>query len=134
MGVEMRTAKKTSTKRINKNPSTGLRPSGKLNPVWIEKKNIIDKLPFDEQARIASQIKIDNKILFIREAMKRAYYERIEDEEPFLGRIKGLRGVWATGKTLKACQIELESTLKDWIDFGLDKNLPIPKIGKYKLN
>jgi len=45
----------------------------------------------------------------IEEALGRARYEIIEDEEPYYGEIKELKGVWATGETLEECR----SNLKD---------------------
>jgi len=37
---------------------------------------------------------------YIEEALRRAKYEIIEDEEPFYSEVEELPGVWATGKTL----------------------------------
>jgi hypothetical protein len=54
-------------------------------------------------------------IEYIEEALKKAHYEIIEDKEPFYGEIPGLRGVWATAKTLEECR----------------KNLT--RIGKYRI-
>lgn len=53
--------------------------------------------------------------LYIAEALSRAAYELIEDEEPFYGEIPGLQGVWATGLTLKACEANLQAALEDWM-------------------
>ena len=38
---------------------------------------------------------------YIEEALSRARYEIIEDEEPYYGEVRELQGVWATGKTLE---------------------------------
>ena len=38
---------------------------------------------------------------YIEEALKKAKYEIINDEEPYYGEVPELRGVWATGKTLE---------------------------------
>ena len=38
---------------------------------------------------------------YIEEALRRARYEIIEDEEPYYGEIPELQGVWATGRTLE---------------------------------
>ena len=38
---------------------------------------------------------------YINEALNKANYEIIQDEEPFYGEIAELNGVWATGKTLE---------------------------------
>lgn len=62
-----------------------------------------------------------------------ARYEIIDDEEPYYGEIKELKGVWATGKTLEECRSNLcRSNLKDviegWILLSIKKGLPIPKL------
>ena len=44
---------------------------------------------------------------YINEALKKAHYEIIEDEEPYYGEVHGLNGVWATGKTLEECRNNL---------------------------
>ena len=51
---------------------------------------------------------------YIEEALKRARYEIIKDEEPYYGEIEELKGVWATGKTLEECR----SNLKEVVDGG----------------
>ncbi|MCH8157371.1 MAG: type II toxin-antitoxin system HicB family antitoxin [Nitrospinae bacterium] len=55
---------------------------------------------------------------YIQEALKRARYEIIEDEEPHYGEIPGLKGLWATGRTLEECRLHLEKSLEDWILFS----------------
>jgi len=37
---------------------------------------------------------------YIQNAMNRAHYEIVEDEEPFYAEVAGLDGLWATGRTL----------------------------------
>jgi predicted RNase H-like HicB family nuclease len=66
---------------------------------------------------------------YIKAAMDAATYEIIEDPEPFYGEIPGLRGVWATGKTLESCRDSLMSALEDWIAFRLRTGRSIPTIG-----
>jgi Uncharacterised protein family (UPF0150). len=39
---------------------------------------------------------------YIQEALRRARYEIIDDEEPYYGEVPELQGVWATGKTLES--------------------------------
>ncbi len=72
-------------------------------------------------------------IEYIEEALKRARYEIIEDEEPYYGEVKELPGVWATGKTLEECRENLREVIEDWIIISLKKNLPIPKLGNYEI-
>lgn len=38
---------------------------------------------------------------YIHEALKRAEYEIIDDDEPYYGEVPELKGVWAQGKTLE---------------------------------
>jgi len=52
---------------------------------------------------------------YIEEALKRATYEIIDDEEPYYGEVPELRGVWAAGKTLEECR----KNLKEVIEVGL---------------
>lgn len=65
---------------------------------------------------------------YIQEALEKAHYDHIQDKEPFYGEIPGLRGVWATGKTLENCRRNLAETLEGWIIVRLRKGLSIPKI------
>ncbi|HHH39127.1 MAG TPA: type II toxin-antitoxin system HicB family antitoxin [Sedimenticola sp.] len=70
---------------------------------------------------------------YIREAMKQAHYELIEDEEPFYGEIPPLSGVWATGKTLEECRENLKSVLEEWIVLSLRKGLEIPELNGIRI-
>ena len=51
---------------------------------------------------------------FINSKLKNATYKILRDKTYF-GEIKGLRGVWANGKTLEACRAELKEVLEDWL-------------------
>jgi predicted RNase H-like HicB family nuclease len=66
---------------------------------------------------------------YLTEALGRAHYEIIQDDEPYYGEIPGLDGVWATGKTLEECRRNLADTVEDWLLFSLAKGLPIPPLG-----
>lgn len=70
---------------------------------------------------------------YIEEALKRARYEIIEDEEPFYGEVTDLPGIWATGKTLEECRANLKQTIEDWIILSIKKGLPIPKLGEFEI-
>lgn len=72
-------------------------------------------------------------IEYITEAMRRARYEKIEDAEPFYGKVPGLKGVWATGKTLEECRQRLIEVVDGWIVVRLKKGLPIPPLGRYRV-
>ena len=54
-------------------------------------------------------------VQYIQEAMEKAHYEIIDDDEPDYGEIPTCRGVWATGKTLEECRRNLEEVLEGWI-------------------
>lgn len=72
---------------------------------------------------------------YIKEAMKLAHYESIEDEAyKYIGTIPGLEGLWAGGATLEVCRDELESALEDWLLLGLRFGDRIPVIGGIDLN
>jgi predicted RNase H-like HicB family nuclease len=66
---------------------------------------------------------------YIQSAMDRAHYELIDDEEPYYGEVPGLKGVWASGKTLEECRKDLADAIEDWLLFSIAKGLPIPSIG-----
>ncbi len=67
---------------------------------------------------------------YIKAALSKAHYEIIDDEEPYYGEVLGLKGVWATGKTLEECRLKLSEVIEGWIIIRLKKNLPIPAIGR----
>jgi len=70
---------------------------------------------------------------YIEEALKRAHYEIINDEEPYYGEIKDIPGVWATGKTLEECRSNLREVVEGWILLSIKKDLPIPKLGNLEI-
>jgi predicted RNase H-like HicB family nuclease len=72
-------------------------------------------------------------IEYIEEALHRAKYEIIEDEEPFYGEVSSLSGVWATGSTLESCRENLQEAIESWLLISLKKDLPIPVIGDKKI-
>ena len=49
---------------------------------------------------------------YIQAAMDKATYEIIDDPEPFCGEVPELQGLWATGKTLEECRMNLRMPLK----------------------
>ncbi|MEA1964039.1 MAG: type II toxin-antitoxin system HicB family antitoxin [Candidatus Aerophobetes bacterium] len=66
---------------------------------------------------------------YIEEALKRARYEIIDDEEPYYGEVPELRGVWATGKTLEEYRKNLKEVIEGWLVISIKKALPIPQLG-----
>ncbi|MCC6037644.1 MAG: type II toxin-antitoxin system HicB family antitoxin [Armatimonadetes bacterium] len=69
---------------------------------------------------------------YIQEALRRARYEIIDDEEPYYGEVPELQGVWATGKTLEECRENLREAIEGWIIVRLQRGLPLPPLGKVK--
>ena len=70
---------------------------------------------------------------YIQAALARAKYEIIEDEEPYYGEIEGLKGVWATGKTLEDCRSKLADVLDGWIIVRLSRGMLIPPVGGVRI-
>lgn len=71
---------------------------------------------------------------YINAALARATYERIEDKRnPYYGQVRGLKGVWATGKTLEECRNHLTKVIEGWLIVRLRKGLAIPPIGKHQV-
>ena len=70
---------------------------------------------------------------YISEALKRAKYELIDDEEPYYGEVPELEGVWATGKTLEECRQNLAEVIDGWLLVKLKRGLLIPALGDYKV-
>ncbi len=66
---------------------------------------------------------------YIEEALRRARYELIDDEEPYYGEVSELKGVWANGKTLEECRENLKEVIEGWILISLKKDLPVPSLG-----
>jgi predicted RNase H-like HicB family nuclease len=64
----------------------------------------------------------------IEEALKRAKYEIINDEEPYYGEVPELKGVWANGKTLEECRKKLKEVIEGWLILSIKKGLSIPEL------
>ena len=70
---------------------------------------------------------------YIDEALKRARYEIIQDEEPYYGEVAELQGVWATGKSLEECRENLRDVLDGWILIRIQRGLFIPRLGDHEV-
>lgn len=62
---------------------------------------------------------------FINKKLKTARYKILEDGIYF-GEIPGLKGVWASSKTLENCRAELQEILEDWLLLKIKENNHIP--------
>ncbi len=72
-------------------------------------------------------------IEYVEEALRRARYELIDDEEPYYGEVPELKGVWASGKTLEECRDNLKDVIEGWILVSLRKDLPVPNLGTHEI-
>ncbi len=70
---------------------------------------------------------------YVEEAMLLAIYDKLEDGT-FAGKIPQCKGVIAFAPNLRECEIELRSTLEDWILVGLKLGHPLPVIADIDLN
>jgi len=68
-------------------------------------------------------------IEYIEEALKRARYEIINDEEPYYGEVPELRGVWATGKTLEECRKNLKEVIEGWLIVSIKRDFLFQNLG-----
>lgn len=65
--------------------------------------------------------------------MAQAEYDKFEDHT-FSGRIPPCQGVIAFGSSLRRCEIELRSTLEDWLLLGLKLGHSLPEVNGINLN
>lgn len=70
---------------------------------------------------------------YLEKALALAEYDKLEDGS-FSGRIPECKGVIAFGTTLRECEIELRSTLEDWVLVGLKLGHDMPLLGNLNLN
>lgn len=71
---------------------------------------------------------------YINSALENARYKIISDKETYYGEVKGLPGVWATGKTLEECRRRLSEVIEGWILVRVRKGLSIPAINGHRIN
>ena len=70
---------------------------------------------------------------YVNLVLAQAVYDKLEDGT-FSGRIPSCIGVVAFSATLQQCEVELRSTLEDWILLGLKLDHHLPVIGGIDLN
>lgn len=70
---------------------------------------------------------------YIEHALAQAEYDKLEDGS-FSGRISSCKGVIAFALTLHKCEIELRSTLEDWLLVGFKLGHSLPVIDEIDLN
>lgn len=64
-------------------------------------------------------------IEYLKLAMRKARYEKLEEDDSFYGEIPEFKGVYANEATLEECRNELKSVLEDWVLFSVSKSLPL---------
>ena len=66
---------------------------------------------------------------YLKEAMRRAEYERLEDGSGFYAHIPGFDGLWASGPTIEDTRNELFDALDGWLYVNaFVSQLPAPKL------
>ncbi|HAG09601.1 MAG TPA: hypothetical protein DCK87_08600 [Desulfotomaculum sp.] len=70
---------------------------------------------------------------YLNQCMAQAMYDKLEDGT-FAGRIPVCTGVVAFGRTLRECEMELRSTLEEWVLLGLKLRHTFPVINDIDLN
>ena len=65
---------------------------------------------------------------YCRQALKLADVTFLGEDEGFVARIPGFRGLIATGETKREALAELETALDDWIDLALKRGLGLPPV------
>ena len=70
---------------------------------------------------------------YLDRALAQAEYDKLDDGS-FSGRIPVFKGVVAFGTTLRDCEIELSSTLEDWVLLVLKLGHELPVIANLNLN
>jgi len=70
---------------------------------------------------------------YVAEAMTQATYDKLADGT-FAGRIPTCQGVVAFATSLRECEVELQSTLEDWILLGLRLGHSLPVLGNIDLS
>ena len=70
---------------------------------------------------------------YVSEALRRARIRKIDDDEPYYGEVPGLKGAWATGRTREECKKRLAEVVDGWIVVRLKRGLPIPALGRFRI-
>jgi len=70
---------------------------------------------------------------YISKALEIALFDKLDDGT-YSGKIPGFHGVVAFGTTLRECEVQLQSTLEDWILIGFKLGHPLPVIDNINLN
>jgi predicted RNase H-like HicB family nuclease len=63
--------------------------------------------------------------LYIQNALKKAHYKILSDNEGYYGWIDEFQGVWANAETLEECREQLHEVLEEWLLLSFRRKTPI---------
>ena len=69
---------------------------------------------------------------YCQKALRKAQYRKLEDGTWF-AEIPGFTGVWANGKSVEICRIELIDVLEEWLILKLRDQDTIPQVEGLRL-
>jgi predicted RNase H-like HicB family nuclease len=70
---------------------------------------------------------------YIQNALQNSKYKMLADGTWFV-EIPGFEGVWANGKTVENCRMELIEVLEEWLILKLKDNDPVPVVNGIDIN
>jgi predicted RNase H-like HicB family nuclease len=70
---------------------------------------------------------------YIARALARADYESLDDGS-FVGTVRGLRGVLATGGSVEECRSQLAEVLEEWVLVRVARGLAVPPLGGVRVS
>ncbi|HWA28875.1 MAG TPA: type II toxin-antitoxin system HicB family antitoxin [Lacunisphaera sp.] len=73
---------------------------------------------------------MDTLAAYRKQALKLASIEKLEDDEGYVARIPGFRGLLGTGRTRKDTLVDLEAALEGWIALALKRGIGLPAVSK----
>jgi predicted RNase H-like HicB family nuclease len=65
---------------------------------------------------------------YIDRALRKAKYEKLDDDGTFVGEVPGLQGVLANAPTLEECRDQLAEVVEGWVLFRIANGMQIPAI------
>jgi predicted RNase H-like HicB family nuclease len=63
---------------------------------------------------------------YLREAMRKAHYQMLEDDGTFYAEIPGFQGVLSNAASPEECRTRLEQVLEEWVLLRVSRDLPLP--------
>jgi predicted RNase H-like HicB family nuclease len=71
---------------------------------------------------------------YIRAAMARATYKKLDGSDRYFFEIPRLQGAWADADTVDAGRAELQEVLENWIALGLSMHQELPVLDGIDIN